>query len=271
MQAFIHHLAYDYATGIRDRSKLLMFYLFPIVFFALVGGLMTSVNPGFRQTMLPAMVLFAFMCSALLNLPGVLVNAREAGVFRSFRINGVPAASIVSIPVIGTAVHMAVVALLVSLAGPRLFGGAAPLNIAGFAAAAVLSYAAYAGIGVLIGVAAGNTTASILIAQLIYIPSIILGGLMVPTSILPDGLQRISLLLPATHSMRVFASLGGMQGGAGTPWLSIGVLASSVVVSFGLAAILFEWDSRSAQPSRKAYAAFLGIAPFAVAALIGLH
>jgi ABC-2 type transport system permease protein len=267
MTAFIHHLAYDFKTGIRDRSKLLMFYLFPIVFFALMGGLMSLVNPSFKQTMIPGMVLFAFMCAALLNLPGILVNAREAGVFRSYRINGVPSASIVSIPVISTAVHMAVVAVLITFAGMRFYGGVAPSHALGFAAASLLSYAMYAGIGVLIGVAAGNNTVSILAAQLIYIPSIILGGLMVPSAVLPPGLQRISLLLPATHSMRVFVGMG-MPGSTGTPWLSIAVMAASIVVSFGLSALLFEWDSRASAPSRKAWAALLAIVPFVAAAVI---
>jgi len=272
MNAFLHHFAYDFKTGIRDRSRLLMFYLFPLVFFFLVGGLMTSVNPGFRQTMIPAMVLFAFMCAALLNLPSVLVGARESGVFRSYRINGVPAASILSIPVLGTAVHMLIVAVIVSMAGARIFNGAAPAAAAGFVLAAVLSYAAYAGIGVLIGVAAGSGTASILIAQLIYIPSIILGGLMVPTSILPGALQRISFLLPATHCMALFNGLGGIGAGpgsgAGIPWFSLGVLAASVVLSFGLAAALFQWDTRASQPSRKAFLAIVAAAPYVAAAIL---
>ncbi len=269
MTAFVHHLAYDFKTGIRDRSKLLMFYLFPLVFFVLVGGLMASVNPFFKQAMIPAMVLFAFMCSALLSLPSVLVNAREAGVFRSYRINGVPSASIVTIPVISTAVHMAVVAVVIAIAGARLYGGVAPSSVGGFVVAALLTYLVYAGIGVLIGVAAGNNTVSILAAQLIYIPSIILGGLMVPLSILPPALQRISLLLPATHGMRVFAGLA-MPGSTGTPWLSLGVLAAGIVLSFGLASLLFEWDSRSSVPSRKAWAALLAAVPFAVAAIFGM-
>jgi ABC-2 type transport system permease protein len=268
MTAFLHHLAYDFKTGIRDRSKLLMFYLFPVVFFVLVGGLMSAVNPGFKETMIPAMVLFAFMCSALLNLPSLLVSAREEGVFRSYRINGVPSASIVSIPVISTAVHMVVVAVIITLGGMRFFGGIAPVHAAAFVIVSLLSYAMYAGIGVLIGVAAGNNTVSILVAQLIYIPSIILGGLMVPFSILPSGLQRISLLLPATHSMKAFIGLS-MPGSTGTPWFSIGVMAASIVISFCLAAILFEWDSRASTPSRKAWAALLAIVPFAAAALIG--
>ena len=267
MTAFIHHLAYDFKTGIRDRSKLLMFYLFPIVFFALMGGLMSSINPGFKQTMIPGMVLFAFMCSALLNLPGLLVNARETGVFRSYRINGVPSVSIVTIPVISTAVHMAVVAVIITLAGMRFYGGVAPSHALGFAVASLLSYAMYAGIGVLIGVAAGSSTVSILVAQLIYIPSIILGGLMVPAAILPAGLQRVSLLLPATHSMKVLVGLG-MPGSAGTPWLSIAVVAASIILSFGLSALLFEWDSRASAPSRKAWAALLAIVPFVAAAVM---
>jgi ABC-2 type transport system permease protein len=268
MTAFLHHLAYDFKTGIRDRSKLLMFYLFPLVFFFLVGGLMSSVNPNFGQTMIPAMVLFAFMCSALLNLPSLLVNAREAGVFRSYRINGVPAASVLAIPVISAAAHMAVAAVVISLAGARFYGAAAPANVALFALAALLSYAAYAGIGVLIGVASGNNTVTILISQLIYIPSIILGGLMVPSAMLPGGLARLSLLLPATHCMKVLVGLG-MPGAAPTPWLSMGVLAVSAALSFGLAALLFEWDSRASAPSPKAWFALLAVLPYAVAALIG--
>jgi ABC-2 type transport system permease protein len=260
VKAFLHHLAHDFRTGIRDRSKLLMFYLFPLVFFALVGALMAAVNPGFKQVMIPAMVLFALMCATMLTLPSLLVSAREEGVFRSYRINGVPATSIIAVPVIGTAVHMAVVTLIITLAGPRLFGGVAPASPIGFAAAALLAYLAYAGIGVLIGVAAGNATVSILVGQLVYIPSIILGGLMVPASILPPALGRLSQLLPATHAMNVFTS--------GTPWPSVGVLGASALISFLLAGLLFEWDSRARQPSRRAWFALLAIAPYGAAALL---
>jgi ABC-2 type transport system permease protein len=267
MNALLHHFSYDFKAGIRDRARLLMFYLFPLVFFFLVGGLMSALNPGFRQTMIPAMVLFAFMCAALLSLPSLLVTAREEGVFRSYRVNGVPAGSVVSIPVLGTLVHMIIVGIIVTLAGIQVFSGAAPTDAAGFVAGALLSYAAYAGIGVLIGVAAGSTTAAVLIAQILYIPSIILGGLMVPASVLPAAMQRIALLLPATHCMAVMTGFGGIGGAPGTPWMSVGVLAAGTVVSFGLAALLFQWDARASQPGRRMYLALLAAVPYVVAAL----
>ncbi len=137
------------------------------------------------------------------------------------------------------------------------------------ALAGLLSYLAYAGFGALIGVAAGNITVATLVAQLLYIPSIVLGGLMVPVSMFPSGLGRIALLLPATHGMNAIMRLG-MPGGSGDPWVSLGVLGAAAVFSFILAALLFEWDSRAARPSRKAIAAVLGIAPLAAAALLGV-
>jgi ABC-2 type transport system permease protein len=261
MSAFTHHLSYDLKTGVRDRSKLLMFYLFPFVFFFVVGGFMVQINPGFRQTMLPGMVLFAFMSSVLLSLPNGLVQARESGVFRSYRINGVPSASILAAPVIGALVHMVVVSLVIVFAGTRLYGGVPPASVPGFVAAALLSFLAYAGLGTLIGVAAGNANVSILISQLLYIPSILLGGIMVPASVMPPAFRRIGLLLPASHAMRVFTGLAYR----GSPQAaSLVVLGASVGLSFVLSALIFEWDSRSAQPSRKAWAALLILVPYVV-------
>jgi len=167
---------------------------------------------------------------------------------------------------------MAVVTVIVWAAAVRVFGGASPVNAVAFAIAALLSYAAYAGIGVLIGVAAGSSTVSTLVGQLIYIPSIILGGLMVPSSALPPGLQRVALLFPSTHGMRLFMSLS--MGGAAHPFplLSLCVLLTGTLVSFLLAGLLFQWDAEPGRPAGVAYLALIAAAPFAAAAAIGgLH
>ncbi len=269
MKAFMHHLSYEFKTGIRDRGKLLMSYLLPLVFFVFTGALMTQLNPLFKDLMLPAMILFAIMSSALLSFPSALIRERESGVYRSYRINGVPSASIISAPVLSTAFHMAVVAAIICMLGPRLFGGVAPGNIAGFIAAGILSYLAFAGAGTLIGVAAASEQVSMLVAQCFYIPSILLGGLMVPASVLPAGLQRVALLLPASHAMKLFNGLGQAAAGAVFPWQPLAVLAAGTVLSFGLAAALFQWDSRARQPSRKAWAALLAFLPYAAAVVLG--
>jgi ABC-2 type transport system permease protein len=268
MKAFLVHLGYDFRTGFRDKSKLLMYYLFPGVFFLIVGGLMSSINPGFKDLLVPAMTLFAFMSSTLMTIPSQLVAAREAGVFRSFRINGVPSASVLAIPTVSTAAHMAVAAAAICAVGVLAYGAKAPAESALFAVTALLSYAAYAGIGVLIGAAAASGTVAILAGQLVFIPSIILGGLMIPASALPPALARLSLLLPASHCMRAL-EWACAPGSIPLPWVSIGTLAACAAICFGLAAFVFQWDARSSSPSRRAWTAFLGIVPFALAALAG--
>ena len=62
-----------------------MNYLFPLVFFALMGIVMTQINPLFAGSMVPAMVIFAALASEVLGLPGPLVESREAGIYRSLQ------------------------------------------------------------------------------------------------------------------------------------------------------------------------------------------
>lgn len=267
MKAFANHLACEMRSTLRDGGRLLMYHLFPLSFFVLAGSLMTAVNPYFREAMLPAMVLFAVMSASLLAQPSALVQARENGVFRSFRVNGVPSASILAVPLIATAVHVAAASAVIVVVGVHVFAGRPPSSLAGFAAAWVLSYFAYAAIGVLLGVASDRDSSATVLSQLVFIPSILLGGLMVPVRVFPEHLQRLALLFPSTHCMRAFEGLGG--GGEDMPWASLLVLGSSVLVSVGLAQALFEWDSRANRPSRKKFLAVLAIAPYAIAALAG--
>ena len=48
MNAFATHFAYEFKTGLRNPSLLLMNYLFPLGFYALMGLVMTQINPVFK-------------------------------------------------------------------------------------------------------------------------------------------------------------------------------------------------------------------------------
>jgi len=107
MRGFTHHLVYDFKTGVRDKTLMLMNYLFPIGFFLLVGLFMTKINPLFNEIMIPGMILFIIMSTTLLILPGTMVAQRNAGIYRGFRVNGVPAGSLIVIPLLGCLLHTA--------------------------------------------------------------------------------------------------------------------------------------------------------------------
>ena len=102
MTAFINHLSFEFRTGIRNKQLLLMNYLFPLGFYLMMGFVMAGINPMFLDSMTPAMVVFAVLAATLLGIPDPLVNARENGIFRSYKINGVPSFSILIIPALTT-------------------------------------------------------------------------------------------------------------------------------------------------------------------------
>ncbi|MBI5291285.1 MAG: ABC transporter permease [Chloroflexi bacterium] len=264
MTAFAQHFAFEFKTGLRNPNLFFINYLFPLGFYAMMGLVMTQINPGFTETMVPAMVVFAIMASTILGLPSPLVESREAGIYRSFKINGVPALSILAIPVMTTIFHVLITSTLIVLTGPALFKGIAPVHWGSFALVALVTAFACGAIGALIGVISANSQATVLWSQLIFLPSMLIGGLMLPLSLLPKAILPFSALLPTSHAMQAFLGLAYDQPTTLNPFVSLGVLLAGGALAFGLAIYLFNWDSRNQTRQGHPLMALLALAPFVV-------
>ncbi len=268
MNAFAQHLAFEFRTGLRNKDLLLLNYLFPLGFFLMMGVLMGGINPLFLETMIPAMVIFAILSGAILGLPNPLVDAREAGIFRSYRINGVPALSIVTIPALSSMFHAVIVSIIITALAPLLFVTPLPVDWLAYAVVVIVTAFACAGLGVLIGVISANSRVTILWSQLLYLPSMMLGGMMVPTSMLPQSLARLSALLPASHAMQAFIGLAYRQTTSWDGLWALAVLAAGGALAFVMAVVLFSWDSQNVTRRLPAASAWLAMAPYVVAALL---
>ena len=270
MNAFASHFAFEFRTGIRNKNLLLMNYLFPLGLYVMMSLIMPGINPLFRAVIIPGMVTFGILASTLLGLPDPLVNAREAGIFRSYKINGVPATSILLIPALSTILHILVVTLIIAITAPIFFDAPAPQNYATFALAVLAVAVACTGLSVLIGVVAPNSRLTVLFSQVIFLPSMIIGGIMIPFSMLPNAAAKIALLLPATHTMNALNGLA-MGGKADFyPWGSLLTLFIGGVTAFLLAWYLFRWDSSSSERRGHPLMALLAFAPYAVWLLVKL-
>lgn len=260
MTAFAKHFAYEFRSGTRNPSLLLMNYLFPLGFYLMMALIMTQINPAFKETMIPAMAIFAALSSAVLGLPGTLVAARDTGIFRSYKINSVPAFSIVAIPVATTMFQVLVVTALITVTAP-LFQGALPAHWVNFALVTAVMAFAFSAMGALIGVVATDSRFTVLYSQLIFLPSALLGGLMMPMDILPASMHRISALLPATQAMQAFEGLGLGRQTVLDPWASLLILSASGLLAFALAIYLFSWDSHNTSRRGHPVLALLALAP----------
>ena len=268
MSAFTTHFNFEFMTGIRNKNLLLMNYLFPLGFYLMMGFIMPQINPFFRETMIPSMITFAILASTLLGLPDPLVNARESGIFRSYKINGVPALSILLIPGLTTGLHLAIVSLVIMVTAPILFDANVPTHGLNLLITMVALSLACSGIGILIGVISPSTRMTVLYSQAIFVPSMLLGGLMVSFSMLPEAAQTIAQLLPATHAMNAFNGLT-MGGSADfNPWASVIMLSASGLIAFLLALYLFSWDSKNSKRRGHPTLALLAFLPYAVGILL---
>lgn len=268
MTAFANHFAFDLRTGIRNKNLLLLNYLFPIGLYLMMSFIMPAINPMFREAIIPAMSVIAILASTLLGMPDPLVSARDAGIFRSYKINGVPALSVLIIPVLTTMLHMTIVLAFIGITAPLLFDAPVPQNWLNFLIVFYAMFIASAGLGVLIGVISQSTRMTVLWSQLVFLPSMLIGGLMVPYSMLPDSVAAAARLLPATYASNAMYSLAMGTGTNFSPWGSVLVLLAGGVLAFGAAYYLFRWDGRN--PFRKGYVfiALLALVPYVIGVLI---
>ena len=269
MNAFINHFSFEFRTGIRNRTLLLMNYLFPLSFYVMMGLVMAKISPFFLETMIPAMAVFAILSTTLLGLPDPLVTAREAGIFRSYKINGVPAFSIVVIPALTAILHTVIVAIIITTTALVFFKAPSPLNWPGFILTFILTGFACAGFGVLIGVISKSSRMTVLWSQLIFLPSMLLGSISgLPYSMLPKTMRNIAQLLPTTHAMNAFRGISYDLPVDFNPGGSLIVLLTSGLMAFGLAVYFFNWDRRNTTQRGHPLLASLVLLPYVIGILL---
>jgi ABC-2 type transport system permease protein len=261
------HAALEFRTGVRDKTLLLMTYLFPLGFYAFMGVFMTEMNPVFAEVMIPGMTVFAMLAASMFGLPGPLISAREAGILRSHRIYGVPTGAVFGVPAATTVGHLMFVSGVIAATAPIVFDAAPVRNVVLFVLVVLIGASAHAGLGTLVGVISTDARISVLWSQLVFLPSVLLAGLIVPFDQIPELFQPLSLLLPATYAMEAFR---GLAFGAETvvdPWLALGTLAVGAALAFALTRLTYSWDEHGSGRKWPAPTAILALAPYAALAV----
>lgn len=269
MTAFATHFGFEFKSGIKSPTSMLMFYLFPLGFYVLMGLVMVEINPGFAELLIPSMVLVTLMAGTLLGLPAQFVEAREAGIYRSFKVNGVGAGSIVSIPVVAGTFHGVIGSLVIATTAGPLFGATMPVDWLAFSMLTMLSALVFGAIAALIGVVSTSGRSTVLWSQLVFLPSMLIGGLMMDFDLVPAGMQWFSKLLPTTYAMQAYQ---GLAFGADTvvgATLAVAVLVAGGILAAALAVTLFSWDPKNPTRRFPPLLALLAILPYVAGALFG--
>ena len=232
----------------------------------MLGFVLIDIDPAFAEVFIPLLIIIAILLATLLGLPDPLVTAREAGIFRNYKINGVPTLSLLIIPALTMIIHLVIVTIIFVVAAPLLFSASVPLDWLGFVMTFIVTAFALTGLGVLIGVVSANSRITVLWSQVIFIPTMVV--MFIPASVLPDAVMRVAQLLPPIHAMNAFRGLAMGLTTNFAPLGSLVILATGGVLAFGLAIYLFSWDSQNETRRGHPALALLALLPYVIGVIL---
>ena len=208
MNCFLYSLVLQWKLDIRSKSLLVTFYIVPLLFFLIMGGIFTSVMPGMGSTLIQSMIVMSVSMGAFLGLPPSLVEIYGSDIKKIYNANGVPIYLGLVTMVLSAFVHLMMTCIVILLLAPILFKASLPTQLPFFLLSLTIYIIVSLSIGSILGLTLKNQAKLTMLAQLVFLPSIMLSGIMFPISLLPDFLQVIGHVFPAYWGYRLMLDKG---------------------------------------------------------------
>jgi len=208
MNCFLYSLVLQWKLDIRSKSLLVTFYIVPLIFFLIMGGIFTSVIPEMGSTLIQSMIVMSVSMGAFLGLPSSLVEIYGSDIKKIYNANGVPIYLGLVTILLSAFVHLMMTCIVILLLAPILFKASLPTQLPIFLLSLTIYIIVSLSIGCILGLTLKNQAKLTMLAQLVFLPSIMLSGIMFPISLLPDFLQVIGHVFPAYWGYRLMLENG---------------------------------------------------------------
>lgn len=185
MKAFLYGLGLQFRLDIRSRSLLLTCYVVPLAFFALMGGIFTSVMPQSSGTLIQSMSVFVIAMGAVIGVPPQICEEYSGAIKKVYKANGVPLCAGVITHFISAFIHLLIVCAIIFAVAPVAFGASLPQNIAAYFGLLALYIAVSLSVGCVFGLFGKSPSSLAMYAQIVFLPSILLSGIMFPADSCP--------------------------------------------------------------------------------------
>ena len=129
MSAFIYGILLQWRLDLRNKGILLTYYVVPLVFFAFMGGIFTSINPAAKDTLIQSMMIFGVSMGAFLGTPTPLVDVFATDIKKAYRVGGIPLWTIVANNIISAFIHLSIMSMIILLTAPIIYKATVPTNL----------------------------------------------------------------------------------------------------------------------------------------------
>ena len=197
MGAFLYGISLQFKMDIRSRSLLVTCYLVPLLFFAVMGGIFTSIMPGSEKTLIQSMTVMGVSMGALIGVPPSLAEIYGTDVRKMYQANGAPLWYGLITLTVSAFIHLLIMSGIILAAAPVMFHAEVPSGLLLYFVKLSLFIIASLGIAGVLGMLEKNLAKLTMLCQAAFLPSILLSGIMFPSSLLPGILEKLGKLFPA--------------------------------------------------------------------------
>lgn len=208
MSAFLYGVVLQWKLDIRSKTLLVTCYIVPLLFFALMGGIFTSINPAMKSTLIQSMTVMGVTMGALVGLPPSIVETYGGDVKKVYKANGVPLHLGMVSMFISTFFHLMIMSIIIFVVAPISFGAALPTNLPVYFISLAIFAVVSLSIGCILGLIVKNQAKLTMVSQIIFLPSIMLSGIMFPINLLPGIFELVGKVFPAAWGYRLMSDNG---------------------------------------------------------------
>lgn len=205
MKAFLYGTVLQWKLDIRSRSLLITCYVVPLLFFAVMGGIFTSLMPEAKDTLIQSMTVMGVSMGALIGLPPSLSEIYGTDIKKMYRANGVPMYfGLVSLA-FSAFVHLLIMSAIILITAPIAFDAKIPPDLPLYFTTLTAFIAVSLSVAGVLGLSVKNQAKLTMISQLVFLPSIMLSGIMFPAELLPEILNKLGKLFPAAWGYQLLS------------------------------------------------------------------
>lgn len=198
MGAFLYGVSLQWKLDIRSKTLLITCYIVPLLFFAVMGGIFTSIMPEAKYTLIQSMTVFGVTMGALIGLPPSLVEIYGSDIKKVYKANGVPSYSGLILTNISAFIHLFIMSVILYVAAPFAFQAEVPGNPGTYFICLAIFIMVSLSVASIIGLRVKDLAKTSMFSIIVFLPSMMLSGIMFPIELLPKTFATVGKLFPTS-------------------------------------------------------------------------
>lgn len=198
MKAMLYGIRVQLKMDIRSKTLLITCYIVPLLFFAIMGGIFTSLMPEAKYTLIQSMTIMGVSMGALIGVPPSMAEIYGTDIKKMYMANRIPLCFGIITLVISAFIHLMIMSIIIFILAPIIFHATMPSNIPLYFITLALLVIVSLAISCVLGLGVKNQAKLTMYSQIVFLPSIMLSGIMFSAELLPEFLENLGKLFPAT-------------------------------------------------------------------------